>query len=264
MAREFIRFQNLGVLPFHLDLPALIKIRIYKIMRLKLSKTTRSKLPIAEDQAPLKTKENLEEYLQGAISFLQTQQIALEKTISILEEIAHLAPTMKADVIRKVSKEKEIQSRKKLKVLRKQLKALATLSFNQQPLFSSDDADTSFPLFEGAGANAPQIKQPSAPHYFKPIQKTTHEVNLELVHSSLQAIQEMLGQNNSTTQDLQTSFTALASDPKSQAKLQFFEERVKTWVSGIIEGQDGLSVQANILTQRVDGLVRGLQRGQPE
>ena len=76
MAREFIRFQNLGVLPFHLDLPALIKIRIYKIMRLKLSKTTRSKLPIAEDQAPLKTKENLEEYLQGAISFLQTQQIA--------------------------------------------------------------------------------------------------------------------------------------------------------------------------------------------
>ena len=171
---------------------------------------------------------------------------------------------MKADVIRKVSKEEEIESRKKLKALRKQLKEVASLSFNQQPLFSADDADASFPLFEGAGANAPQIKQPSAPYYFKPIQKTTHEVNLELVHSSLQAIQEMLGQNNSTAQDLQTSFKALATDPKSQAKLQFFEERVKTWVSGVIEGQDGLSVQANILTQRVDGLVRGLQRGQSE
>jgi flagellin-like hook-associated protein FlgL len=229
-------------------------------MRLRISKKTRNKLPISEDESPLKTKENLEEYLQGAISFLQTQQIALERTIAILEEIAGLAPTMKEDIIRKVSKEQEIESRKKLKLLRKELKALAGLSFNKQPLFSSEDSDISFPLFDGAGNNAPQIKQPSAPHYYKPIQKTTHEVNLELVYSSLQAIQEMLGQNNSTTQDLQTSFKALASNPESHAKLQFFEERVKTWVSEIIDGQDGLSVQAHILSQRVDGLVRGLQK----
>lgn len=83
-------------------------------MRLKLSQKTRNKLPIVEDQAPLKTKENLEEYLQGAISFLQTQQIALQRTIAILEEIAQLAPTMKADIIRKVSKEEEVSSRKSL------------------------------------------------------------------------------------------------------------------------------------------------------
>ena len=235
-----------------------------KQMRLKLSKKTKSKLPISEDEAPLKTKENLEEYLQGAISFLQTQQIALERTIAILEEIAGLAPTMKEDIIRKVSKEQELNSRKKLKALRKELKILANLSFNKQPLFSSQDADSSFPLFEGAGANAPKIKQPSAPYYYKPIQKTSHEVNLELVYSSLQAIQEMLGQNNSTTQDLQTSFKALATDPSSHAKLQFFEERVKTWVSELIDGQDGLSVQAHILSQRVDGLVRGFQQNQPE
>ena len=228
-------------------------------MRLRLSQKTRNKLPIAEDQAPLKTKENLEEYLQGAISFLQTQQIALQRTIVVLEEIAKLAPTMKADIIRKVSKEEELTSRKKLKALRKELKALASLSFNQQSLFSSEESDTSFPLFDQAGSNAPQIKQPSAPFSFNPIQKTSHEVNLELVHSSLQAIQEMLGQNNSTTQDLQTSFKALASDPESYAKLQFFEERVKTWVSEIIEGQDGLSVQAHILSQRVDGLVSGIK-----
>src|SRR6056300_291319 len=228
-------------------------------MRLRLSQKTRNKLPIAEDQAPLKTKENLEEYLQGAISFLQTQQIALQRTIVVLEEIAKLAPTMKADIIRKVSKEEELTSRKKLKTLRKELKALASLSFNQQSLFSSEESDTSFPLFDQAGSNAPQIKQPSAPFYFKPIQKTSHEVNLELVHSSLQAIQEMLGQNNSTTQDLQTSFKALASDPESYAQLQFFEERVKTWVSEIMDGQDGLSVQAHILSQRVDGLVSGLK-----
>ena len=144
-----------------------------KQMRLKLSKKTKSKLPISEDEAPLKTKENLEEYLQGAISFLQTQQIALERTIAILEEIAGLAPTMKEDIILKVSKEQELNSRKKLKALRKELKILANLSFNKQPLFSSQDADSSFPLFEGAGANAPKIKQPSAPYYYKPIQKTT-------------------------------------------------------------------------------------------
>jgi len=233
-------------------------------MRLRLSKKTRDKLPISDDQAPLKTKENLEEYLQGAITFLQTQQIALERTIAILEEIAGLAPTMKEDIIRKVSKEQELTSRKQLKALRKELKVLANLSFNKQPLFSSLDTDTSFPLFDGAGLNTPQIKQPSAPHYFKPIQKTTHEINLDLVNESLQAIQEMLGQNNSTTQDLQTSFKALASDPDSHAKLQFFEERVKTWVSEIIEGQDGLSVQAHILSQRVDGLVRGLQKNHSE
>lgn len=231
-------------------------------MRLRISKKTRGKIPIAEDQAPLKTKENLEEYLQGAISFLQTQQIALERTISILEEISQLAPTIKEDVIRKVSKEQELNSRKKLKALRKELKILARLSFNKQALFSSEDADTSFPLFDGAGENTPHIKQPSAPHYYKPIQKTGHDINLELVHSSLQAIQEMLGQNNSTAQDLQTSFKALASDPDSRTKLQFFEERVKTWVSEIIDGQDGLSVQAHILSQRVDGLVRGLQEDQ--
>ena len=119
-------------------------------MRLRISKKTRGKIPIAEDQAPLKTKENLEEYLQGAISFLQTQQIALERTISILEEISQLAPTIKEDVIRKVSKEQELNSRKKLKALRKELKILARLSFNKQALFSSEDADTSFPLFDGA------------------------------------------------------------------------------------------------------------------
>ena len=35
-------------------------------MRLRLSKNTRAKLPITDDQVPLKTAENLEEYLQSA------------------------------------------------------------------------------------------------------------------------------------------------------------------------------------------------------
>ena len=48
-------------------------------MRLRLPKRTRAKLPIDEDQVPLKTKENLEEYLQSAISFLQTQEAVLER-----------------------------------------------------------------------------------------------------------------------------------------------------------------------------------------
>ena len=51
----------------------------------------------------------------------------------------------------------------------------------------------------------------------------------------------------------------LASDPAAHEKFKFFEERVKTWVSEVIDGQDGLTVQANILRKRVDNLVNGLQ-----
>ena len=229
-------------------------------MRLRLSKNSRKKLPISDDEVPLKTKENLEEYLQSAISFLQTQQSVLERTLEILEEIAELAETMKADVIRSISKEQEKKSRKKFWKLRKELKNLAALEFNEKPLFSKNGSDKSFKLFKDAGPNAPKIKQPAAPHYLKPLQASDKEVNRESVFESMQALQEMLGRTDATESDLQTSFTALASNPDSEKKLQFIEERVKTWVSEVIEGQDGLSVQANLLTQRVDGSMRGLNR----
>jgi len=49
----------------------------------------------------------------------------------------------------------------------------------------------------------------------------------------------------------------LANEPDSGKKLNYIEERVKTWVSEVIEGQDGLSVQAHLLTRRVDGLIEG-------
>ena len=65
-------------------------------MRLRISKNTRDKLPINEEDVPLKTKENLEEYLQSAISFLQTQEAVLEKILSILDEIAGLESTGKS------------------------------------------------------------------------------------------------------------------------------------------------------------------------
>ena len=120
-------------------------------MRLRLSKTTRKKLPIGDDDVPLKTKENLEGYLQSAISFLQTQHSVLEKTLSILEEIAELALTMKADVIRSITKEQEIQSREKFRELRKELEMLSTLQFNDKPLFSQNSSDISFKLFKDAG-----------------------------------------------------------------------------------------------------------------
>ncbi len=228
-------------------------------MRLRLSKTTRKKLPIGDDDVPLKTKENLEEYLQSAISFLQTQHSVLEKTLSILEEIAELALTMKADVIRSITKEQEIQSREKFRELRKELEMLSTLQFNDKPLFSQNSSDISFKLFKDAGPNAPKIKQPAAPHYLESLKKSDDEVHDDAINNSLLALQEMLGQTDATESDLQTSFLALASNPDSEKRLQFIEERVKTWVSEVIEGQDGLTVQANLLTQRVDGLMRGLQ-----
>jgi len=228
-------------------------------MRLRLSKKTRKKLPIKDDQVPLKTKENLEEHLQSAISFLQTQQNVLQRTVDILEEITALAPTMKADVIRSVSLQDEKESKEKFKALRQELNWLSSLEFNQKELFSQNGKDTSFKLFKDAGPNAPVIKQHAAPHFLDSIQNSGDEIKEEDIHNCLQALQEMLGQTDAAETDLQTSFKALAADPEAQKKLKFIEDRVKTWVSEVIEGQDGLAVQANLITRRVDNLVQGLQ-----
>ena len=138
-------------------------------MRLRISKNTRDKLPINEEDVPLKTKENLEEYLQSAISFLQTQEAVLEKILSILDEIAGLESTMKQDVIKNISKEQEEASRRKFKRLRRELKGLTKLKFNQNSLFSQNGSDTSFKLFKKAGSSVPQIKQPAAKSYIDPL-----------------------------------------------------------------------------------------------
>jgi hypothetical protein len=228
-------------------------------MRLRLSKKTRKKLPIGDDQTPLKTKQNLEEHLQSAVSFLQTQQNVLLRTVEILEEIGKLAATMKADIIRSISQDDEEKSRNKFKDLRQELKWLCSLEFNQKRLFSPDGKDDSFKLFKEAGPNAPKVSQPAAPHFLKPLQESDDEVNAEEIQKSLQALQEMLGQTDAAETDLQTSFEALAADPEAVKKLKFLEERVKTWVTEVIQGHDGLTVQANLLGQRVDGLIRGIQ-----
>ena len=228
-------------------------------MRLRLTKKTRKKLPIGDDQTPLKTKQNLEEHLQSAVSFLQTQQNVLLRTVEILEEIGKLAATMKADIIRSISQDDEKKSRNKFKDLRQELKWLCSLEFNQKRLFSPDGKDDSFKLFKDAGPNAPKVSQPAAPHFLKPLQESDDEVNAEEIQKSLQALQEMLGQTDAAETDLQTSFEALAADPEAVKKLKFLEERVKTWVTEVIQGHDGLTVQANLLGQRVDGLIRGIQ-----
>ena len=228
-------------------------------MRLRLTKKTRKKLPIGDDQTPLKTKQNLEEHLQTAVSFLQTQQNVLLRTVEILEEIGELAATMKADIIRSISLDDEKKSRNKFKDLRQELKWLCSLEFNQKRLFSQNGKDGSFKLFKEAGPDAPKVSQPAAPHFLKPLQESDDEVNAEEIQKSLQALQEMLGQTDAAQSDLQTSFEALASDPEALKKLKFLEERVKTWVSEVIQGHDGLTVQANLLGQRVDGLIRGIQ-----
>ena len=183
----------------------------------------------------------------------------MQRTVGILEEITALAPTMKADVIRSVSLQDEKESKEKFKALRQELNWLSSLEFNQKELFSQNGKDTSFKLFKDAGPNAPVIKQHAAPHFLDSIQNSGDEIKEEDIHNCLQALQEMLGQTDAAETDLQTSFKALAADPEAQKKLKFIEDRVKTWVSEVIEGQDGLAVQANLLTRRVDNLVQGLQ-----
>jgi hypothetical protein len=72
----------------------------------------------------------------------------------------------------------------------------------------------------------------------------------------LNALHEMLGQTDAAVSDLQTSFTALTSDPEANKELKFIEEKVKSWVSEILDRTDGLSVQAHMSSRQVDGLVR--------
>ena len=136
---------------------------------------------------------------------------------------------------------------------------MAKLKFNEKPLFSSNGSDTSFKLFKKAGSNAPEICQPAAKKYLEPVKVVKDKLNSDALKQSLQAMREMLGQSDAAQSDLQTSFSALAKEPDSCTvkKLSFVEERVKTWVSEVIEGQDGLSVQAHLLTKRVDGLIEG-------
>ena len=228
-------------------------------MHLRLTTKTRKNLPIDEEKVPLKTKENLEEYLQTAISFLQTQEVALERSIEILEEILLLTTRLKADPIKKVSKEEEIISRKRFRVLKKELSSISGLVFNDRALFSEDRNDHSFKLFKDASPNAPTIKQPAAPHYLKSIQKRSESLEKKAIEESCQALQEMLGQTDAIQSDLKTSFTALATNPDSDQKFQFIEEKVKTWVSEVIEGQDGIVVQANIIGKKVNELIGNLE-----
>lgn len=262
MVQVFILIPNLEDQCFPLDSLDKKKVISSLAMRLRLPKKTRKKLPIDEEKVPLKTKENLELSLQSAISFLQTQQFALQRSLDILEEILQLTPKLKADVIRKISKEDELQSRKRFRELKKELKSLTHLTFNQKDLFSNQDTDQAFKLFKDASPNAPTIRQPAAPHYLKSVQKQSESVETKSVQESYQALQEMLGQTDAIQSDLMTSFVALASDPASEKKLQFIEERVKSWVSEVIEGQDGISVQANIVSQKVDSLIGKLEESE--
>ena len=50
---------------------------------------------------------------------MQTQQNVLLRTISIIEDIGKLAPTLKADVIKNVTKKQEMESRKNINFSRK-------------------------------------------------------------------------------------------------------------------------------------------------
>ena len=126
-------------------------------------------------------------------------------------------------------------------------------------LFSKLETDQAFKLFKNASPNAPTIRQPAAPHYLKAVQKQSESMESKSVQESYQALKEMLGQTDAIQSDLKTSFKALAIDPDSDRKLQFIEERVRTWVSEVIEGQDGISVQANIISKKVDGLIEQLE-----
>ena len=74
---------------------------------------------------------------------------------------------MKADVIRNITTEQEENSKLRFKQLRRELKGLAKLKFNQRPLFSDNGSDSSFKLFKKASSTAPEIRQPAAQEIYR-------------------------------------------------------------------------------------------------
>tara|TARA_Y100000588_G_C14041840_1_gene833207 strand:+ start:87 stop:788 length:702 start_codon:yes stop_codon:yes gene_type:complete len=228
-------------------------------MRLRLSKFTKKKLPFKEDEIPLKTKEKIEEHLQSAISFLQTQQNVLNRTLDVLESMADLAEVGEEKLLPKKKQEEENEkTEERLRELVIELKWLATLEFNKQLLFSGENKEKSFKLFKGAGPKAPTIKQHPVKHHVEAL-TSEKSVDATSVRKMLNALNEMLGQTDAAVSDLQTSFTALTSDPEANKELNFIEEKVETWVSEILARTDGISVQAHISPRQVDGLVREQQ-----
>tara|TARA_B100000959_G_C14786117_1_gene543581 strand:- start:140 stop:841 length:702 start_codon:yes stop_codon:yes gene_type:complete len=227
-------------------------------MRLRLSKFTRTKLPFKEDQIPLKTKEKLEEHLQAAISFLQTQQVVLHRTLDILEEMAEFADKIRqADLLSTEKSSEGDEAKQRVRELGVELKWLASLEFNKRRLFSGDRSEKSFKLFKGASPKAPRIKQHPVKHHVDAL-GIDKEVDAPSVRKMLNALYEMLGQTDAAESDLQTSFTALVSDPEANKNLKFIEKKVKSWVSEIIARTDSLSVQANMHVRQVDALMRDL------
>ena len=170
---------------------------------------------------PLKTKENLEEYLQlGSLFFRHRKWF--EENLEILEEI-FIGTFMKADVIRNVSKKKK-KILERFKKLCRKLNELTKLKFNEKSLFSTED-DSSFKLFKKAGSNAPKIKQPPVKSFIDPIRSSNDGFNTDALKKSLQALR--CRQSDAAERDLQTSFTALTNEPEASQRSYFFEERVK-------------------------------------
>lgn len=228
-------------------------------MRLRLSNFTKSKLPFKEDEIPLKTKDKLEEHLQAAISFLQTQQEVLHRTLDILEEVATLGEGKDDDALLGATPEEDDeQTKEKFHELRSELEWLTSLEFNKRRLFSGEATDTSFKLFDKAGPHAPKISQPPVPHHIEPLKHADAGIDPTSVRKMLNALHEMLGQTDAAASDLQTSFTALVSNPEANKELKFTEEKVKSWVSEIMERSDGMSVQAHLSDRQVDGLMRAM------
>ncbi len=227
-------------------------------MRLRISNYTRTKLPFKDDEIPLKTKEKLEEHLQAAISFLQTQQSVLHRTLDILEEMTDLAESLKEkDPFVTDKTEEETEAERSVRELGVELKWLASLEFNKRRLFSGDKREKSFKLFKGAGPKAPRIKQHPVKHHVDNL-GAKNNVDVTSLRKMLSALYEMLGQTDAAESDLQTSFTALVSEPEANKNLHFIEKKIKSWVSEIIARTDGLSVQAHVHVRQVDALMRDL------
>ncbi len=222
-------------------------------MRLRLSKFAKIRIPFKDEEIPLKTRDKIEQHLQGAVSFLQAQREVLARILGILEEINRMIPKNGTASIKANSEEVGSQ----YKELQTELQWLGTLEFNDRSLFSPDERVRSFKLFRSASRNVPKIKRFPILLRLDPIAENDSPVTLSdrQLREALNALNEMIGQNTAAENDLRNCFTALAGEPEAEKELHFNEQKTKSWVAEIMERSNALVAQAHLDSNQLQRLL---------
>lgn len=224
-------------------------------MRLRLSKFAKMRIPFDDEDIPLKTSDKIEQHLQEGVSFLQTQREVLARILGILEEVNRMIPRNGSGQSQPDPDTEATTSR--FRDLQIELQWLGTLEFNDRNLFSPDERVRSFKLFHTASRNVPRIKRfPILLRLDHISECSSHEeLSIGELRESLNAMNEMIGQNTAAENDLRNCFTALAGESPANQDLHFTEQKTKSWVAEIMERSNALVAQAHVDADQLQRLL---------